>query len=65
MWIRFTGSGLLKGVELLVQRESRLGSFVTKVVPSLKGEDQCFMNSVTGYHFAEQSALSFRKNAVS
>jgi hypothetical protein len=38
----------LKGVELLLQKESGLASFGAKVVPSLNGVDLSFMNSVAG-----------------
>ncbi len=48
MQIRFTGSGLLKGVQLLVQRESGWGSFGAKVATSMKGADPSIVNSVTG-----------------
>ncbi len=40
--------GLIKGVDPLVQRESRSASFGAKVAPSLQRVDPSFMNSVTG-----------------
>ncbi len=46
------GSGLLdpvfRGVEPLLQKESRSASFGAKVAPSLNGADLSFVNSVTG-----------------
>jgi hypothetical protein len=39
----------LKGVELLLQKESRSASFGTKV-PSLNGLDPSFINSVAGFY---------------
>jgi hypothetical protein len=40
--------GYLERVEPLLQKESGLASFGTKVAPSLNGEEMSFMNSVTG-----------------
>ncbi len=41
--------GLIKGVDPLVQRESRSAIFGAKVAPSLQRADPSFMNSVTAY----------------
>ncbi len=38
----------LKGVELLLQKESGSASFGTKVAPSLNGVDLSFMSSADG-----------------
>jgi hypothetical protein len=52
--IKNTGSRI-KRMELLFQEESGLASFGAKVVPSLKGVDPSFMNSVV---------VSYLKNQV-